>query len=146
MKLMEFDESHEVNLLLEEMAKYELPSTAGMSSFEQLTSAMNMFDAARAEGIQLQLNDGMRLSFSSGYVSQHTTGIAMDIGVTGENTICRAGADSVTGWGSPENAEVACKNIGGAQYAAYKWLQANAGKYGFHNLEVEPWHWSASGL
>jgi hypothetical protein len=109
-------------------------------------NAMNMFDAARAEGIQLQLNDGMRLSFSSGYVSQHTTGIAMDIGVTGENTICRAGADSVTGWGSPENAEVACKNIGGAQYAAYKWLQANAGKYGFHNLEVEPWHWSASGL
>lgn len=110
------------------------------------TNAMNMFDAARSEGIQLQLNDGMRLTFSDGYVSQHTTGLAMDIGVVDENTICRLGADKKTGWGTAENAEVECSRIGGAQYKAYKWLQENAAKYGFYNYEVEPWHWSTSGL
>lgn len=56
---MEFDESHEVNLLLEEMAKYELPSTAGMSAFDQLSSAMNMFEAARkALGLINKLSAG----------------------------------------------------------------------------------------
>lgn len=28
---------------------------------------------------------------------------------------------------------------------AYRWLQANAGKYGFRNLPSEPWHWSVNG-
>lgn len=29
--------------------------------------------------------------------------------------------------------------------AAYKWLAANAAKYGFYNLPSEPWHWSTNG-
>ncbi len=29
--------------------------------------------------------------------------------------------------------------------AAYKWLKANAGKYGLINLPSEPWHWSTTG-
>jgi hypothetical protein len=29
--------------------------------------------------------------------------------------------------------------------AAFQWLDANAGKYGFHNLPSEPWHWSTNG-
>jgi len=106
---------------------------------------MNMMDTARSEGVNLELKDGLRLEFSNGYVSQHTTGVAADIGVVGEDTICRAGADSVTGWGSAANAESECSRIGGAQYKAYKWLPANAAQYGFYNYEVEPWHWSASG-
>jgi len=109
------------------------------------TNIMNMMDTARSEGVNLELKDGLRLEFSNGYVSQHTTGVAADIGVVGEDTICRAGADSVTGWGSAANAESECSRIGGAQYKAYKWLQANAAQYGFYNYEVEPWHWSASG-
>lgn len=28
---------------------------------------------------------------------------------------------------------------------AYRWLDANAGRYGFHNLPGEPWHWSTNG-
>ncbi len=28
---------------------------------------------------------------------------------------------------------------------AYKWLAANARRYGFHNLPSEPWHWSTNG-
>ncbi|HCB34457.1 MAG TPA: hypothetical protein DEP66_03510 [Acidimicrobiaceae bacterium] len=29
--------------------------------------------------------------------------------------------------------------------AAFRWLRANAGKYGFRNLPSEPWHWSTNG-
>lgn len=29
--------------------------------------------------------------------------------------------------------------------AAFKWLDANAGQYGFRNLPSEPWHWSTNG-
>ena len=110
------------------------------------TNAIDMFEAARAEGVNIQLNDGFRITFHDNYVSQHTTGLSMDIGVRGENTICRAGASSQYGWGSPENAEAQCARIGGAQYTAYKWLQEHAAEYGFYNYTVEPWHWSTSGL
>ncbi|MBW8826493.1 MAG: M15 family metallopeptidase [Acidobacteria bacterium] len=27
----------------------------------------------------------------------------------------------------------------------YRWLRANAGRYGLHNLPSEPWHWSTNG-
>ena len=110
------------------------------------TNAIDMFEAARAEGVNIQLNDGFRITFHDNYVSQHTTGLSMDIGVRDENTICRAGASSQYGWGSPENAEAQCARIGGAQYTAYKWLQEHAAEYGFYNYTVEPWHWSTSGL
>jgi len=29
--------------------------------------------------------------------------------------------------------------------AAFAWLTANAGRFGFHNLPGEPWHWSTNG-
>jgi peptidoglycan hydrolase CwlO-like protein len=29
--------------------------------------------------------------------------------------------------------------------AGFRWLQSNAGKYGFKNLPSEPWHWSVDG-
>jgi D-alanyl-D-alanine carboxypeptidase len=28
---------------------------------------------------------------------------------------------------------------------AFRWLQANAARYGFFNLPSEPWHWSTNG-
>jgi LAS superfamily LD-carboxypeptidase LdcB len=28
---------------------------------------------------------------------------------------------------------------------AYRWLQANASRYGLYNLPSEPWHWSVNG-
>ncbi len=37
------------------------------------------------------------------------------------------------------------KTISSRTSAAYKWLAANAGKYGFTNLPSEPWHWSITG-
>jgi D-alanyl-D-alanine carboxypeptidase len=37
------------------------------------------------------------------------------------------------------------KSINDRRSAAFKWLVANAGKYGFVNLPSEPWHWSITG-
>lgn len=110
------------------------------------TNLINMFEAAKGAGIELGLSDGMRLIGSS--YTQHKYGTSLDLGnPRGGNTICFAGVPSVvTGWGSKANAERACRNIGGSQYQAYQWLNANASNYGFFNLEVEPWHWSTSGL
>lgn len=108
------------------------------------TNAMNMFEAAKAEGIDLGLSDGMRKRPPS-YFSMHSTGLAMDLGTPrGGVTICYGGSPT-NGYGSLENAERACKARGGAHYTAYTWLRANAGKYGFFNFDKEPWHYSTSG-
>lgn len=108
-------------------------------------NVMNMFEAARAAGVELGISDGMRLTFSGGYTSMHTYGVAIDIGTPRSGqTICYGG-NSQTGYGSAENAERACRSRGGIHYAAYQWLQQNAAQYGFYNYLVEPWHWSSSG-
>ncbi len=109
------------------------------------TNVMNMFEAARADGVELGLSDGMRKVGPSGYYSEHVTGLAMDIGSPrGGSTICFGGS-TTSGYGSKEAAENACRARGGQHYAAYQWLNANAAKYGYLNYEVEPWHWSTSG-
>lgn len=35
--------------------------------------------------------------------------------------------------------------IGSRSSAAFRWLDANAARYGFYNLPSEPWHWSSNG-
>jgi D-alanyl-D-alanine carboxypeptidase len=37
------------------------------------------------------------------------------------------------------------KTISDRKSPAFKWLAANAGRYGFVNLPSEPWHWSVTG-
>jgi D-alanyl-D-alanine carboxypeptidase len=37
------------------------------------------------------------------------------------------------------------RTINDRNSAAFKWLAANAGRYGFVNLPAEPWHWSITG-
>lgn len=37
------------------------------------------------------------------------------------------------------------KTVSSRTSPAYKWLAANAGRYGFVNLPSEPWHWSITG-
>jgi D-alanyl-D-alanine carboxypeptidase len=37
------------------------------------------------------------------------------------------------------------KTISDRRSPAFKWLAANAGRYGFANLPSEPWHWSITG-
>lgn len=111
------------------------------------TNAKNMLDAAAEAGYFIRLGDGMRFDGGSrSYVSQHGLGLSMDLDLIPGTPICSSGVPSwISGWGSAGGAEAACLRIGGEQYKAYKWLQANAANYGFYNLETEPWHWSASG-
>ncbi len=108
------------------------------------TNVMNMFEAARAEGVELGLSDGMRKTSAASY-SNHKFGLALDLGTPrGGQTICYGG-DPASGYGSAANAEAACRSRGGQHYQAYQWLQANAATYGFFNLTTEPWHWDTVG-
>ena len=109
-------------------------------------SVVAMFKAAKSDGITLSLGSGYRSTEKqqqlynqncSGGIcspptarpgsSQHEMGLALDIAEGGGGTICfpRPGSQ--------------CSS------AAYKWLVANAKKYGFFNLPSEAWHWSTSG-
>jgi LAS superfamily LD-carboxypeptidase LdcB len=36
-------------------------------------------------------------------------------------------------------------SIIGSRSSGYRWLKANANRYGFYNLPSEPWHWSVNG-
>lgn len=128
---------------------FNTPANSGSGSNQVASvisaNTMNMFEAAKAAGVELGLSDGFRQNAAS--YSQHKYGIAMDLGTPrGGQTICFSGVPSVvTGWGSLAAAQAACQRIGGIQYQAYQWLNANAANFGFYNLESEPWHWSSSG-
>lgn len=37
------------------------------------------------------------------------------------------------------------KNCSSRETACFRWLAANAARYGFYNLPSEPWHWSVNG-
>lgn len=109
------------------------------------TNVMNMLEAAQAAGHPMGITDAMRKTGAGSY-SQHKYGLALDLGAPrGGQTICYGG-DPRYGYGSLANAQAACRRIGGAHYAAYEWLTANAAKYGFYNYGNEPWHWSTSGM
>lgn len=109
------------------------------------TNLINMFEAAKSDGIPLGVSSGMRSVKNVNYTdySQHGRGLAVDIGSPkGGSTICFGG-----GGPSISNAN-ACRDrpdsdVGGK---AVRWLDANAEKYGFYNLRSEPWHWSAGEL
>jgi hypothetical protein len=109
------------------------------------TNLMNMFEAARADGVELGIADAMRLDGGSrSYYSEHATGLAVDLKTATTGTICFNG-NSASGYGSKAAAEAACSRVGGKMYEAYSWLNRNAANFGFHNFDPEPWHWSTSG-
>lgn len=79
-------------------------------------------DAARCD---IEGNcDGLRRASCSA----HRTGTALDLNV---GWIPGVAADST----SPENRLLQTRT------AAYRWLVANAGRFGFVNYPYEPWHW-----
>lgn len=59
--------------------------------------------------------------------SEHEKGLAVDFTWQGQ-TICY-----------PRSSTRCTGN------AAFDWLQANAARFGFHNLPSEAWHWSTTG-
>lgn len=48
-------------------------------------------------------------------------------------------------WGLALDLTCSGVTIGSHGSPCFVWLAANAGRYGFRNLPVEPWHWSTSG-
>lgn len=109
------------------------------------TNIMNMFEAARADGVEIGIADAMRLDGGSyQYYSEHATGLAVDLKGASTNTLCFNG-NSASGYGTKERAEAACRDKGGKEYEAYTWLNNNAARFGFYNFDPEPWHWSTSG-
>lgn len=109
------------------------------------TNLMNMFEAARADGVELGLEDGMRYDGGSNrYYSEHATGLAFDLKTATTGTICFNG-NSASGYGTKDRALAACQAKGGKENEAYTWLNNNAARFGFYNFDPEPWHWSTSG-
>lgn len=109
------------------------------------TNLVNMFEAARADGVEIGVADAMRLDGGSNlYYSEHATGLAVDIKGASTNTIC-FNNNSRSGYDTKEAAEAGCRSVGGKEYEAYTWLNNNAARFGFFNFDPEPWHWSTSG-
>ena len=79
--------------------------------------------------------------------SEHRYGLAVDLGTpNGNSRLCSDGAPNTqTGWSTKEEADAACTEIGGVEFAAYEWLNENASRFGMFNRGGEPWHWSTSG-
>lgn len=110
------------------------------------TNLVNMFEAAKADGIQLGVSSGMRSVTNANYTdySQHGRGLAVDIGSPiGGKTICYP-----SGGGYDTTFANACRKrpADDKDGKAVRWLDTNAEKYGFYNLRSEGWHWSAGEL
>jgi LAS superfamily LD-carboxypeptidase LdcB len=84
------------------------------------------YDAARCE------RDGNCQGIVRAACSAHRTGLAMDIDV-----------GAAPGFSVDSSADP--NRLFQAQGAAYRWLLANAPRFGFINYAFEPWHWEWTG-
>jgi hypothetical protein len=107
-------------------------------------NVVDMFAAAKADGLSLGISDGMRSPAHPYYTvnSQHSAGVAIDIGSPrGGQTVCFVSGVGGAGALSTANA-TACRKRTDNDGAVVRWLDAHAATYGFQNLKSEPWHWS----
>jgi hypothetical protein len=124
-----------------------IPGTGHQARPEVVQRFVQMRDAARRDGITLQVTSGWRSEEKQ---------------VQLFNRLCPGGTCGATkaarpcslgGNGSNHNAGVAidinvgCRNgQSGCNTATYRWLKANGGRFGFYNnLPTDPLHWSPSG-
>lgn len=94
-----------------------------------------MFDAARQEGISWSITDSYRP-----YAQQ--VAVARQKGLYSQGGLAAYPGTSNHGWG------LALDLGGGAHQANSRenqWLQQNAGRFGFHGIGGEPWHWEFGG-
>jgi hypothetical protein len=94
-----------------------------------------MFDAARQEGISWSITDSYRP-----YAQQ--VAVAKQKGLYSQGGLAAYPGTSNHGWG------LALDLGGGAHQANSRenqWLQQNAGRFGFHGIGGEPWHWEFGG-
>lgn len=96
---------------------------------------ISMVDAAKAEGITWNITDSYRT-----YDQQ--VKLAKEKGLYSEGGLAAEPGKSNHGWGT------ALDLGGGAQTPnsdQNKWLQQNAGRFGFATIPREPWHWEYKG-
>ena len=109
------------------------------------TNFMNMYEAAKKDGITFFLAESLRKSGDPYYSAQsrHSMGLAFDLGSTqnpGNGSWCYTNAA-----GDLADA-IACRSRSGPAGDAVRWMDKHAAEYGFQNLNNEPWHWSTGEL
>lgn len=120
---------------------------------EALAAYRRMVAAARAESAAIRADSRLLTAFSSfrspdydaarcqrdgncdgvrrATCSPHRTGHAVDLYL-----------GQAPGYGPDSTADASRLHL--SRSAAYRWLVANAGRFGFHNYPFEPWHWEWS--
>ena len=120
---------------------------------EALAAYRRMVAAARAESAAIRADARLLSAFSSfrspdydaarcrrdgncdgvrrAACSPHRTGYAVDLYL-----------GQAPGYGPDSTADASRLHL--SRSAAYRWLVANAGRFGFHNYPFEPWHWECS--
>jgi zinc D-Ala-D-Ala carboxypeptidase len=101
-----------------------------ISGFRSIERQLEIIRTKLSSGQAIE--DILRTVAAPGY-SEHHTGRAIDIGIPGEESLTEGFADT----------------------PAFRWLEANAGSFGFklsyprgnsHGISYEPWHWCFHGL
>lgn len=103
------------------------------------TNFMNMYEAAKKDGITFFLAESLRRAGDPYYSpqSRHSSGIAFDLGSmeNGGSSFCWVEGGSLS-------VAKACRSNSGPAGVAVRWLDTHAKEYGFQNLAGEAWHWS----
>lgn len=103
------------------------------------TNFMNMYEAAKKDGITFFMAEGLRRAGDEYYnpQSRHSAGVAFDLGSieNGNGSFCYIAGGNIS-------IAKACRSNPGPAGIAVRWLDAHAKEYGFQNLEGEAWHWS----
>ena len=94
-----------------------------------------MLDAAKSEGISWSVTDSYRT-----YDEQLR--LAKQKGLYSQGGLAATPGTSNHGWGLAVDLGGGANQEGSKQN---KWLQENAGKFGFSNIPREPWHWQYAG-
>lgn len=131
--------------------EYDLGANDPRLAAEAYTAWKRMRDAAVADGIIADTSDVLKIvaayrsperaaelkrrnpnSAAQGLCSVHISGFAVDL-----NVGHAPGFDPISS--KPAN------RLWQSQQPVYRWLVANAGRFGFVNYVYEPWHWEYAG-
>lgn len=96
---------------------------------------LRMVDAARRDGITWSITDSYRT-----YETQ--VRLAREKGLYSQGGLAAVPGTSKHGWGFAVDLGGGANNNGTPQN---NWLRQNAGRFGFHNIPREPWHWEYRG-
>jgi LAS superfamily LD-carboxypeptidase LdcB len=122
-----------------------LSTVGGITVSSQIAGALKaMLDAAAADGVSLS-GGGYRSPAQQIAVRKNNCG-------TSYYAIYQMPASQCSPPTAPPGSSmhevglaIDFNNCNSRSTACYRWLNANASRFGFHNLPSEPWHWSVNG-